>query len=66
MLILLWKTKSLQSSLSTTFTVIGVGMAGLLGTFNSTEYMVLTLIFLLTVLVWRVIPHNKQDVWSKV
>jgi hypothetical protein len=66
MLILLWKTKSLQVSISTTFTVVGIGIAGIFGTFGSIEHMVLILIALITVLVWRVIPHNKQDVWSKV
>jgi hypothetical protein len=66
MLILLWKTNSLQASISTTLTTISVGLAGVFGALHYTDSMILTLIFLLTILVWRVIPHDNKDVWRKV
>lgn len=61
----LYKTNSIQTSITTTSIVLTVGVVGVLHRLGFLFTGLAVLMMMLTVLVWRVIPHDKADTWSK-
>ena len=75
LLYLLWRTKSLQVSITTTSSTVSMVIAGVFLKFADVPHEVSTNTFIhlacgvvlinLSALVWRVIPHDTIDTWSK-
>jgi len=61
----LFKTNSLKTSITTTSMVITVSMVGVLHRFDFLLVGLFLLMTVLSILVWRVIPHDNADSWSK-
>ncbi len=65
LLYLLWKTKSLRVSVSTTLMVLSLVLVALSHRLVGDSGCLSISLAALTALVWRVIPHEKIDRWSK-
>ena len=65
LLFLLWRTNSLKTSITTTAMVIGILATGIMHKFGFFIIGLITTMSILSVLVWRVIPHDSVDRWSK-
>ena len=65
LLFLLWKTRSLRASVSTTLMVISLVIVALLHRLVGDSGCLSISLATLTALVWRVIPHEKVDRWNK-
>jgi len=61
----LWRTNSLKTSITTTAMVAAVIITGILHHYDYLLVGLLVLMSTMTVLVWRVIPHDKSDTWNK-
>lgn len=61
----LFTTNSLKTSITTTSMTVAVAVVGVLHRFGFLIVGLCVLMITLTVLVWRVIPHDKPDKWSK-
>ncbi len=65
LLFLLWKTKSLRVSVSTTIMAFSLVFMALSHRLIGDGGCISIGLLALTALVWRVIPHEKIDKWSK-
>ena len=62
---LLFRTNSFKTSITTTTIVVTVSAVGVLHRFGFLKIGLFVLMVVLSILVWRVIPHDKADRWSK-
>jgi len=75
LLYLLWRTKSLRGSITTTSTTVSIIVAGIFLKIGDVPPEIANNVFVhiacgvllinLSALVWRIIPHDEADRWKK-